>query len=115
HVRDGTTDLALKIYDANFSSGNKREIEEIRVERQRALRNHDCPTLIEVIDGGWFEDRLFVLMAKAGGHELAKKLGEIPRAHIRSIIDQIARAAAFLRDKGLCHRDIKSENVIVSS
>src|SRR4051794_32487899 len=54
--------LALKIYDAEFSSGKKGEIESKRIEQQLELRGHDCPYLVRIFDGGGVEGRLFLLM-----------------------------------------------------
>jgi serine/threonine protein kinase len=105
---------ALKIYDAKYSSGEKGEIEYKRIEQQLALRGHDCPCLVQIYDGGRVEGRLFLLMERAPGTELEKRLKDIPRGKIRQIVDQVARAAIFLRDKGLCHRDIKAANVFIS-
>ena len=105
---------ALKIYDARFSSGPKGEIEHKRVEQQLALRGHDCPNLVQIFDGGYFENRLFLLMGRAPGTELEKCLKEIPRAKIRNIVNQVARAAIFLKSRGLCHRDIKAANIFIS-
>jgi serine/threonine-protein kinase len=53
-------------------------------------------------------------MERAPGTELEKRLKDIPRAKIRQIVDQVTRAAIFLRGKGLCHRDIKAANVFIS-
>lgn len=105
---------ALKIYDAAFSSGEKGEIEEKRVEQQVALGVHDCPYLIKVYEGGRFEDRLFLLMNVAPGRELVTCLNDVPREKIRAVVSQIAEACIFLRRKELCHRDIKSENIFIS-
>ncbi len=105
---------ALKIYDAKFSSGEKGDIEYKRIEQQLALKGHDCPYLVQICDGGRVEGRLFLLMERAPGTELEKRLKDIPRGKIREIVDQVARAAIFLRAKGLCHRDIKAANVFIS-
>lgn len=105
---------ALKIYDLEFSAGNKGAIEQKRIGQQLALGAHDCPYVIQVLDGGVFEDRLFVLMNKAPGTELEKRLTDIPRNKIRCIVDQIAQGVIFLRSKGICHRDIKSANIFIS-
>ncbi len=105
---------ALKVYDAAFSAGQKGEIELKRIEQQVALRGHDCPSLVQVYEGGTFEDRLYLLMSRAPGEELGKRLPDVPRNNIRHIIDQVARAALFLRDNDRCHRDIKAANVFVS-
>ncbi len=105
---------ALKIYDAKFSSGEKGDIEYKRIEQQLALKGHDCPHLVQIHDGGRVEGRLFLLMERAPGTELEKRLRDIPRGKIRQIVDQVTRAAIFLRGKGLCHRDIKAANVFIS-
>ena len=105
---------ALKIYDAEFSSGKMGEIEYSRIQQQLSLRDHDCPSLVHVYDGGTIEDRLFLLMSRAPGTELEKRLPDIPRSKIRSILHDIAQACLFLQTRGLCHRDIKAANVFVS-
>ena len=105
---------ALKIYDEEFSSGKMGEIEHDRINRQLQLRNHDCPSLVQVHDGGTFEDRLFLLMSRAPGMELEKSLHQVPRSRIRPILSDVARACMFLHERGLCHRDIKAANVFVS-
>ena len=102
---------ALKIYDARFSSGKKGQIERKRIDQQLALMGHSCPYLVQVYQGGKYEDRLYLLMSRASGSELEKQLLNIPPAKIRKIVDQIAQAAIFLRSNGLCHRDIKSANI----
>jgi serine/threonine protein kinase len=105
---------ALKIYDEKFSSGEARAIGEKRIQQQVELGDHACPYLIKAYEGGLFEGRLFILMNRAPGRELASCLDEIPRIKVREIIDQIAKATIFLREKGLCHRDIKSANIFIS-
>jgi serine/threonine protein kinase len=105
---------ALKIYDEKFSSGELGEIELKRVEQQLVLKDHSCPYLVSVFEGGRFESRLFLLMSRAAGTELEKRLREIPRTKIRRILEQVARAAIFLNEHGLCHRDIKAANIFIS-
>jgi hypothetical protein len=105
---------ALKIYDREFSSGEKGLVEAKRIEQQIALGVHDCPYLIRTYDGGRFEDRFFLLMNRAPGGELEKRLQDVPRAKLRQIAGQVANACMFLRDRGICHRDIKSANVFIS-
>jgi len=105
---------ALKIYDESFSVGDKGEIELNRLEQQLTLRGHDCSSLVQVYEGGKFEERIYLLMSRAPGRELEKCLKDVPRSKIRQIVDQVARAAIFLQSKKLCHRDIKSANIFVS-
>ena len=105
---------ALKIYDADLSSGNKGDVELTRIQKQLELRGHDCPFLVQVYEGGKFEDRLYLLMSRAAGTELEKRLSDVPRDKIRQIVDQVARAALFLKERDLCHRDIKAANIYIS-
>ena len=105
---------ALKIYDEKFSSGRMGEIEHSRIQKQLELKDHDCPSLVHVYDGGITEDRLYLLMSRAPGTELEERLPDIPRAQIRTILHDIAQACLFLDTRGLCHRDIKTANVFVS-
>ena len=105
---------ALKIYNAEFSSGTPGDIERDRIQQQLNLRNHDCRSLVQVYDGGITEDRLYLLMSRAPGTELEKRLPDVPRTKIRSILHDVARASLFLRDRNLCHRDIKAANIFVS-
>lgn len=105
---------ALKIYDENFSTGDLGKIELKRIEQQLSLRGHDCPHLVKIYEGGRFEDRLYLLMERAPGEELAKRLKEVPRNKIRQIVHQVAQAAIYLKERGLCHRDIKAANIFVT-
>lgn len=105
---------ALKLYDERFSTGEKGKLERKRIEQQVQLGDHACPNLIKVHEGGQFENRLYLLMDVAEGVELEKVLDKIPRDKIRTIVDQVASACQFLREKGLSHRDVKSANIFVS-
>ncbi|QKK22796.1 protein kinase domain-containing protein [Rhizobium hidalgonense] len=107
--------LALKVLDKEFSVGERGAETEKRIAKQvEVIGDHDCPFLVKIYDGGRFEDRLYILMNKAEGSELASCLPLVPRNNIATIIDQVAQACIFLRGRGLCHRDIKSANIFVS-
>jgi serine/threonine-protein kinase len=104
---------SLKLYDEDFSKRGG-EIGVMRIQQQRELGEHNCPSLVQVFEGGTFEGRLYLLMTRAPGQELEKVLSQVPRDKIRGIVDQVARAVLFLNVRGICHRDIKSANVFVS-
>jgi serine/threonine protein kinase len=104
---------SAKVYDVAFSAGQKGEIEQRRIDQQLALRGHDCAFLVQVFEGGKFDNRLYLLMSRAPGTELEQRLPNIPRNKVRHIMDQIAKAAIFLRGKNLCHRDIKAANIFM--
>ncbi|PPE73077.1 hypothetical protein C3942_14730 [Solimonas fluminis] len=105
---------ALKLYDKEYSTGKLGDIEADRVDAQKALGRHGCPSLVEVYDGGRFEDRLFLLMNRAPGKELETVLDKVPRDKIGHIVSEVAKAVIFLSESNICHRDVKSANVFVS-
>lgn len=108
--------FALKVLDKDFSVGDLGIETEKRIAKQvEKIGDHDCPYLVKIYDGGRFEDRLYILMNKAEGRELASCLSLVPRNKIAAIVDQVAQACIFLRERGLCHRDVKSANIFVSS
>lgn len=115
-IETPTGERALKILDKEYSTGDMfvESRERIRLQVEE-IGEHDCPNLVQVLDGGEFEDRLFMVMNLAPGEELAKNLHIVPREKIRGVVDQIARACLFLRERGLCHRDIKVENIFVTT
>lgn len=105
---------ALKLFDEAFSVGERGIESEKRLKLQLTLGVHDCPFIVQTYDGGKFEDRLFLLMNRASGQELEKRLPDIPRSKIRQIVDQVAKACIYLRERDLCHRDLKSANIFVT-
>lgn len=106
---------ALKVSDPSFLAGARGD-----VTRQRhglmleKLKGHSCPHLVAIYDGGEVDDTIFLLMARVPGQRLTDALSTIPRDAIRRIINQLAQAAQFLEGLGLCHRDIKSDNIVIS-
>lgn len=113
-VRSPQGDRALKVLDPRYSEGELARQTLRRIQRQVDMGEHGCPYLVVCYEGGWFEERLFLLMNRAEGEELEKRLPYVPRTKIRSIIDQVTKAAIFLRSRSLSHRDIKSANVFIS-
>ncbi len=105
---------ALKVLDPRFSKDELGRQTELRIQRQVEMGDHGCPHIVTCYAGGRFEDRLFLLMNRAEGQELEKRLQDVPRSKIRSILDQVTKAAIFLRSQSLSHRDLKSANVFIS-
>lgn len=101
---------ALKIYLPSFLEGQRG----IQIKKRLAivlenLKGHTCPYLVSIFDGGATDDTVFLLMQRAPGECLGKVLHFVPPRNIREIIRQVSTAAHFLEDRGLCHRDIKSD------
>ena len=114
-VRKGKT-AALKIIDQEIVAkfGRVEQIE--RVKRERQLIGHSHPNLIKIYDAGVCDRTgyLFVAMELHHSATLTELIPTFPSEQIYPAISQIASAAHFLEEKGLVHRDIKPDNIIVS-
>lgn len=106
---------ALKLYAPHILKGKRGQLVRKRFALVvEYLRDHGCPHLVAVYEGGEFKKTLYMLMQRAPGKCLAKVLKSVPPGNIREIVRQIATAAKFLEEKGVCHRDIKSDNIVIS-
>src|SRR5687767_11909137 len=78
----------------------------------------DHPNVIGVVDVGETKEGLFYLaMDLAEGESLADMLGEGPLTTDVALefLIQICAGLAHAHDRGLIHRDLKPDNIVVSS
>jgi serine/threonine protein kinase len=91
-----------------------------RFEREvRATAELAHPNTVRVFDYGTTEDGLwYYVMELLEGETLAdyvSRLGPLPPARAVYIIGQAARALAEAHDRGIIHRDVKPENLFLTS
>ncbi len=112
----GDQQAALKVFDRELVERFGAKVQLARIERSLSLKGQRHPNLVQIIDGGYSDDLkvMFVFMEYWPYPNLANVLSRIPRERISTIVSQIARAAKFLEDRSLVHRDIKPDNVVVS-
>lgn len=107
---------ALKIIDPAMveRAGAKKQL--TRILRETELAGHGHPNLVEIFDGGKCAktDYLFVVMELLPWPTLAQLRQGVPAGQIAGIIAQAARAAKFLEDRGIAHRDIKPGNIVAA-
>lgn len=108
-------EVALKVYDPSFFSGDNALIEEKRVRLQDELRSHGNKHLIEIFEVGPIPESAtwYQIMEFCPWRNLEKQLTEISDDHIESLLLQLVDAVQFLASKGLVHRDIKPANIAV--
>jgi serine/threonine protein kinase len=108
---------ALKVFDPDLVERFGPDVQLERLERELSLRGKKHPHLVEILDGGHQRKRnlFYVVMALVEGVPLTKLLDTFPREQIGPIAFQIASAARFLEELGLVHRDIKPDNIHVST
>ena len=105
---------AYKVYDPRFLSGERSPAEHRRLDLQKTLVGHACPSLVQVYEILEFEDTAIAKMEFLSWPTLKKSLTRIPDEKIENLIVQLVNAVVFLDDRGIVHRDIKPENIHIS-
>jgi serine/threonine protein kinase len=113
--KDGMTG-AVKIIDPEMVERAGKDSQLRRVMREQELSGHGHPNLVNILDGGQCGETgyLYVVMELLEPRTLGKALKRIPRTQIGPLIGQLARAARYLEERGIAHRDIKPDNTVVS-
>ena len=107
--------VAAKILHESYSS-NRNFI--VRFEREaRILSNLDSPNIVTVYDWGRFDSLYFIIMEFVDGKslkEIIDKQGAISPRLAAEYSIQICRALKLAHEGNLIHRDIKSQNIIIT-
>lgn len=112
-AHSGAASAIVKVFHPGLIEAYGRESQVIRVNRERELVGRHHPNIVRVLDAGSCEQtgHLYVVMEKAAGAPLSKRLTHVPRDRISMLVEQLARAAMQLEDWGFTHRDIKPDNI----
>ncbi len=105
--------IALKVLAAETQTDPAR-LEQFRVEA-RTLSTLNHPSIVTIHEVGTVGDTPFIAMELVEGQTLGTRLRFGPLA-VRDALDigvQVARALAAAHEKGIVHRDVKPENLMV--
>lgn len=70
---------------------------------------------IEHVD---WEDKLYIIMEFVPGGDLGSLIGRVnflPENNVQDMARQLLSALKYLHDKGITHRDVKPDNILISS
>jgi len=107
--------VAIKFLPSNICS-DAEERKRFEIEAQAAASlNHPNITTIYAIEE--IDDNVFIAMEYIDGMELRSKIdsGSIPANEAINIAIQIAEGLEAAHKKGIVHRDIKSQNIMITS
>lgn len=77
------------------------------------------PNIVTIYDMGVIEGQPFIAMELIEGESLAERLGRDPASlairELLPIVDGLSRALDFAHERGVIHRDVKLENVMINA
>ncbi len=106
--------VAIKVLRPDLSStiGAERFARELRL-----MAAIDHPHIVGVLDSGDAEGSLWMAMPFINGESLRQRMAreaQLPLTEALSIARQSATALAFAHARGVIHRDIKPDNILLS-
>jgi tRNA A-37 threonylcarbamoyl transferase component Bud32 len=108
--------FAIKVLYGEFTTNAKMRARFAREARTASSIDH--PNLVPVIDVGSTEaGLLYLVMSYVEGrdlHAIFKEDGPLAPARARRLLRQLCEGLAHAHDRGLVHRDLKGQNVLVS-
>ncbi len=108
-------DVALKLLHEHHSRDDDY-VERFRHEA-RAVAQLSHPSIVTVIDRGEADGRQFIVFEYVEGENLKELVsrGPLPVRRTLELGLEVAQALAFAHAQGLVHRDVKPQNVLLSS
>ncbi len=107
--------VALKILHQRFGD-DEEYVERFRREA-RAVAQLAHPNIVTVIDRGEDAGRQYIVFEYVEGDDLKQlidKAGPLPIDQVVKLGREIAAALAFAHERGIVHRDVKPQNVLLS-
>jgi serine/threonine-protein kinase len=106
--------VALKVLKPELAGalGPERFLREIEIS---ASLSH--PHVLPLYDSGTAGGLLYYVMPRVEGESLRDRLArerQLPLEDVRIIVREVADALAYAHARGLVHRDIKPDNVLLS-
>jgi tetratricopeptide (TPR) repeat protein len=82
----------------------------------QALARLDHPGVVKVFDAGGEGDKAYLVMELVPGEPLSKVLGSkaLDRRRLLRLLEKVARGVHHAHEKGVVHRDLKPDNILVT-
>ena len=118
-ARDTAADRAVAVKCLHTNLAGDPQIRQRFAREARVLRSWSHPGAVAIHDFVEHEHVLAIVMELVAGESLAQHLsrwrGRMPFAEIRTIFEQVLVAMEDAHANGVVHRDLKPDNILVSS
>ena len=107
--------VAIKLMHRNLAEHSEQLERFGREARAVARLNH--PHIVQVIDAGEDEDTPFIVFEHVRGETLKERIqraGRLPVTEAVAYAIEIARALGAAHERGIVHRDVKPQNVLIN-
>jgi tRNA A-37 threonylcarbamoyl transferase component Bud32 len=108
--------IAIKILPPELAFRSEIRSRFLREAETAASLNH--PNIVDIYTVDELEGLVFFVMAYISGDNLAKRLherGVLEVDETRRIVREVADALAYAHERGVVHRDIKPDNIILDA
>lgn len=108
--------VAIKVMHSTIASESDFVDRFIREAKAAAALSH--PNIVSVFDQGTDKSLIYLVMELVDGHTLREILlqrGRLPAEEALETIEQVLRALSAAHDAMVVHRDVKPENVLLTS
>ncbi len=108
---------AIKIFETEDLDRDETVELDLRLKRQLELKSKKHPNLIRIFEGGYSDQykAYYLIMEYVEAKPLSSVIKDVPINRIETIIAQLSAAAQFLESLKLVHRDIKPDNIVITS
>jgi eukaryotic-like serine/threonine-protein kinase len=108
-------EVALKVLPPSYAGDAERRRRLLREARSTAAVNH--PNIATIYEVGETDGRIYIAMELVRGRNLGQVLsaGRLPPEEAVGIARQVLRGIQKAHEAGLVHRDLKPDNVMVTS
>jgi serine/threonine-protein kinase len=115
HDKEDDRQVAIKVMRRQVAEAMGAERFLLEIDIARSL---DHPNILALIDSGKTEDTMFYVMPFVDGESLGERIereGQMAVDEVVRITRQVASALTYAHGKGVIHRDIKPDNIMVGS
>ncbi|MEF9426796.1 MAG: PASTA domain-containing protein [Candidatus Mariimomonas ferrooxydans] len=108
--------VAVKILSRNYA-GDRNFVARFKSEAQ-VLAKLKHPNIVDIYDWGKFDDSYFIIMEYIDGvslKELIDRKGALDPKVSTHLVIQICEALLFAHNNNLIHRDVKPQNILITS